>query len=424
MNFKAVTALALALCAGVAGATQIRATRKSAVYQVGEKIEFKVIDPVENMTYTLLDGNEVIARKQPLAVGESVTYTATKPGFILISLNAGETNDQGKPIIRNGGAAVEPEKILPGHECPADFNAFWDKELEKMRANPLEIVRETPLPPEIMKARPGFDGYEVEVKRGDISVTGFLVLPKNAAPKSLPAVLTFNGASQVNASFQMAGCEANRGHAICFNTNFHAFPNLAIRDRKVEAPLRKQVARYQYKFADEPEKYAMRKIFLRTALAADYVMQRPEFDGVRLAAMGGSLGGCQALVCAALVPQVKYCASNATAMCNHFGAKTGQLPGWPKLLENVPAAEKTAPYFDLVNFAARVKCKTEMSVGFIDVTCPPASTYAAYNNLGTTDKTMNHSVSGAHGPAWEKGDTPVFNHGAKNIVKFFKTYNK
>lgn len=423
MNGKIRAALLLTICAVAVNAAQIRATKKSAVYNVGEEIEFKVIDPVENMTYTLYDGCAVVAQDQPLAVDGKITYTATKPGFILVSLNAGEVDKSGKPLIRKGGAAVEPEKILPGSECPADFNEFWDKELEKMRANPLEIVHETPIPDSVID-RPGFDAYEVEVRRGDITVTGFLVLPKNAAPKSLPAILTFNGASQVNAHFPMARTEASRCQAISFNTNFHALPNLAVRDRKAEAPLRKQVAHYQYKIADDPENYAMRKIFLRTALAADYVMQRPEYDGERLAAMGSSLGGCQALVCAALVPEVKYCVSNATAMCNHFGAETGQIPGWPKLLVVVPTAEKNAPYFDMVNFARRVKCRTEMSIGFIDVTCSPASTYAAYNTLGTTDKVMNHTVSGSHGPAWDKEEKPVFNHGAKNIADFFKNYNK
>ena len=423
MNFKSSVSIMLALCCAAASATQIRATKPSAVYNVGEQVEFKVIDPVENMTYTLRDGNTVIAKNKALAPGETVTYTATNPGFILITLDAGEVDKDGKVIVRNGGAAVEPEKIQPSTEYPADFNEFWDKELAKMRSNPLEIIHETPIPDEVMD-RPGFVGYEVEVRRGDITVTGFLVLPKDAAPKSLPGILTFNGASQVNAHFPMARTEASRGNAISFNTNFHAFPNRTTRDRKAEGGFRKQVARYQYKNAEDPENYAMRKIFLRTALAADYLEQRPEYDGKRLAAMGSSLGGCQALVCAALVPEVKYCVSNATAMCNHFGAQSGQIPGWPKLLENVPAAEKTCPYFDMVNFARRVKCRTEMSVGFIDVTCPPAATYAAYNALATTDKVMNHTVSGAHGPAWDKDEKPVFNHGAKHIVEFFKNYKE
>ena len=64
-----------------------------------------------------------------------------------------------------------------------------------------------------------------------------------------------------------------------------------------------------------------------------------------------------------------------------------------------------------------------MSVGFIDSTCPPESTYAAFNAL-TCEKKMNHTVSGGHGPTWDKKETSPFNRGKKTMMKYFENYNK
>ena len=55
------------------------------------------------------------------------------------------------------------------------------------------------------------------------------------------------------------------------------------------------------------------------------------------------------------------------------------------------------PYFDIVNFAKRVRCDTVMSVGFIDAVCPATSVYAAYNVLGTPKKVMYEVPLGDHG---------------------------
>ncbi len=418
-----VTGIAVVSTLFAADPVRVRATRESAVYQIGETVEFKVTGAGENMTYSVADGNEK-SQFIPLT-GDTVTVKTKKPGFIRVTVDTGVKDSKGKKVFSVGAAAVEPENIRAVPKRPADFDQFWDEELRKMRQHPLEVVRETPIPEEIMAKRPNGKnmlGYEIEVKRGDISVTGFFFVLKDAKPKSLPAVLTFNGASQVTAHFVWgSGMAANFGMA--FNTNFHAFPNLIERDKKAEAPYRKKVAGYMIKKADDRDAYAMRKIFLRTALAADYIMSRPEFNGKHLGAIGSSLGGCQAFVCAALVPEVIYCVSNATAMCDHWGTDAGRLAGWPHILNRTKKLPETMAYFDLVNFAPRIKCFTEMSVGFIDSTCPPESTYAAFNAL-TCEKKMNHTVSGAHGPTWDKKETSPFNHGKKTMMKYFENYNK
>ena len=409
-----MTAVLLGLSAAAVAADKpyVRAERASAVYRVGEEIVFQVQDPGTGATYTIDNGVNVTA-PTPLTA-EPIKVKAENPGFVLLSVHCGNDANK-KPILTHAGAAIEPDKIVPGTSRPADFDTFWEQQLAQHQAQPLNIVRETPVPAD--KLPDGLVGFDVELRRGDITATGFLVLPSGAQAKSLPAIMTFLGASKVSAELPSAIWGAKR-NALGFNLNFHGLANFLQRNAAAEAPGKKAVSKYQFTNADSRNDYAMRAIFLRTVMVADYLKQRPEFNGKQLVATGGSFGGCQALVCAALVPEVTLCISNATAMCDHMGRKAGHLPGWPNLLAKHPAAEENSAYFDVVNFAPRIKCPTHMAVGFIDTTCPPASSYAAYNALNVAEKSMSHSVTSGHGGrCLDSKDRSVFNFGSDAVKR-------
>ncbi len=393
-------------------APQVRATRQSAVYKVGEDIVFNITEAAPGTLYRISD-SEKSGKFQKLE-GNSVTFKAQKPGFVLLEVKMPKR----KPSLFYGGAAVEPEKIRPGTSRPDDFDAFWDNELKLLRAQPLEVVKKIPVP--AGKVPAGYIAFDVHVKRGDVLVSGFVSMPVNSKAKSIPARLTFNGASKVSASIGSAVGHAKAAKAIAMNINFHGLENSFNKSDDIISGNRKKVASYQYLKANDKQNYAMRKIFLRTVVAADYLMSLPEYNG-NLGVSGGSLGGCQSIVCAALVPEVKYCVATASAMCDHQGGKAGHLPGWPKLLANPKTpkgAEAVSPYFDMVNFASRIKCPVIMSVGFIDIVCSPASTYAAYNSLTTANRQMKHVITAGHGSAWDKKESGVFNQGGVTLNKW------
>jgi cephalosporin-C deacetylase-like acetyl esterase len=54
---------------------------------------------------------------------------------------------------------------------------------------------------------------------------------------------------------------------------------------------------------------------------------------------------------------------------------------WNSNVANAAKAREVASYFDLVNFAPRVKCATLVGTGLIDETCAPAGVLAMYNQL-------------------------------------------
>ena len=411
----------LLLCAAVLSslvtmaAPQVRAERQSAVYKVGEDIVFNITEAPANALYRVNDSGTP-EKFMPLE-GTSVTFKARKPGFVLFELQLPGK----KSTVLYGGAAVEPEKIRPGTQRPADFDEFWANELKLLRTNPLEVVKKTPIPADKLPA--GVIGFDVHVKRGDVVVSGYLTMPAKSKEKSIPARLNFNGASKVSADARNAGNTARNSISIVYNINFHGLENSYNKSDATITANRKKVKDYQYLKADDKQNYAMRKIFLRTVVAADYVMSLPEFNG-NLGTYGGSLGGCQSIVCAALVPEVKYCVSTATAMCDHLGSVAGHIPGWPRMLSDKrtpKGAEKVAPYFDMVNFAPRIKCPVLMAVGFIDVICSPASTYAAYNKLTTKVRQMKHVVSGGHGPVWDSKEQSVLVQGGGVFHKWIRS---
>ena len=79
-------------------------------------------------------------------------------------------------------------------------------------------------------------------------------------------------------------------------------------------------------------------------------------------------------------------------------AITLQPVQWRKMYRTIGEV-KAAQYVDGVNFASRSKADAIMSVGFIDVTCPPSSCYAAYNQLKGKKQIINKPLMGHAAPA-------------------------
>jgi cephalosporin-C deacetylase-like acetyl esterase len=83
------------------------------------------------------------------------------------------------------------------------------------------------------------------------------------------------------------------------------------------------------------------------------------------------------------------------------GYVKGRAGGWPHIFREeqdghrTPAKVRTAAYYDVVNFARRVKAPGFYSWGWNDEVCPPTSTYAAYNVV-TAPKELLLAVETGH----------------------------
>ena len=153
----------------------------------------------------------------------------------------------------------------------------------------------------------------------------------------------------------------------------------------------------------------MRGMFLRVLRALEYIKTLPEWDGKHIAVSGTSQGGTQSIVAAALDKDVTFVRAGVPGWCDISGVLADRRSGGGKVyfLDEVranPALAKETSYFDCMFFARRIKCPIYMNTGFADVTCPPSSVFAAYNQLPEkTEKYMQTVPDRGHGAEHNSG---------------------
>jgi len=158
-----------------------------------------------------------------------------------------------------------------------------------------------------------------------------------------------------------------------------------------------------------PEEYYYTRMFTDAALAVDAALELS--GGAPVAVSGASQGGGLALAAAALHrDKVAVCHADVPFLCDIQRAITlaphapyTEIPEF--LAENValidPALE-TLRYIDCALLARRITANCLLSVGLMDVICPPSTVFAAYNEISTAKDIAvypysGHSVPHAHG---------------------------
>ncbi|MCA9023443.1 MAG: acetylxylan esterase [Planctomycetaceae bacterium] len=408
------TAIVYALCQSVAAAEKyelkVVTDRPDAIYKAGEEATFLISLTKDGKPLTGENGETVMYRvddfissgpdypKGKLTVGSepaTVKVTSDKPGFLRCIV----TMDENKQLTKTAGAAFSPLEIQPSLPAPADFDEFWAEQKRKLA----EVPAKAKLTP-VEQSNLHIECFDLQVDcLGGAPVSGYLGKPKNAKPNSLPAILWVHGAGVRSSSLANAVKGANEG-MLSLDINAHGLPNGKSADfyrEQFAGPLRG----YPHFGRENRETTYFVGMFLRLIRAMDYLTSQPEWDGKTLIVIGHSQGGGQALAAGGLNERVSFIASGVPAICDHSGRAAGRINGWPKLVttlpDGTPAAEelKAAQYVDGVNFASRCKADAIMSVGFIDVTCPPSSCYAAYNQLKGKKQVINKPLMGHAAPS-------------------------
>ena len=128
--------------------------------------------------------------------------------------------------------------------------------------------------------------------------------------------------------------------------------------------------------------YYFRGMYLRLMRTLDFLASQPEWDGQRILVIGESQGGGQALAAAGLDKRVTAVVATVPAMCDWGGTLAGRQGGWPNPFNSGIDKEKlleSLPYFDVAHLLKDSKATLVTEIGFIDVTCPSISVYAALN---------------------------------------------
>ena len=391
--------------------------KKSAVYTKGDKIKLSLKYLLNRKAYT---GPVSITVRTADWKTDTKVFDAPPAEFIYNTDKAPEmvnfivaplTADK-KPVLMGKGkrvrprtfkigAAVDPQEFKTGSAEPEDFKKFWDDAKAELAKVPLKELERKELP--VSNAKVGkvpsyfafiiaapmpfpkelegkFKAWDVKVACVGVPVSGVLTIPTNAKPKSLPAIVSFNGAPGKSAKAAFAD------NVIRFDVNPHGFEN-GQPDAFYKNIHATKLKAYMFRGTNDRNKCYFLGMYLRAQRVLDYVKSLPEYDGKTLIVVGNSQGGGQTLAVAGLDSDVKLIYASVAAMCDHGGGLANRRPGWPRLLRTkngkavVPAVGKTAPYFDAAIFAKYIKAEAYLTVGLVDEVCAPASVFCAYNNI-------------------------------------------
>jgi len=153
----------------------------------------------------------------------------------------------------------------------------------------------------------------------------------------------------------------------------------------------------------DPYQYYYRGAFVDAVRAVEFLAEQPEIDTARIGVTGCSQGGGLALAATALcamrqtyrdanAPGVLATVAEIPFLCHFARAAT--------LVDSQPYAEiasycrkkggdtssvfRTLSYFDGMNLAEYIQAPTLVTVGLMDMVCPPSTVFAAYNAIPAT----------------------------------------
>ncbi|MBQ9200908.1 MAG: acetylxylan esterase [Bacteroidales bacterium] len=324
--------------------------------------------------------------------GEAVVSFGTmrEPGFRYCRLSF---QVEGQTIRDNVKLAFAPDMIEPTIACPPDFDKYWRRTLDKASKVPMTI-EETPWP------QAGDDQVETRMVKiqsyeKGCYLYGWLSRPRDGKRHPVLLIPPGAGVKRINPLPDYA-----REGFITLAIDVHALPvdapDSIIRLRQTEVGEFTQVG------ISHRDSYYYRRIYCSLVRAIDYLCSLPDFDGQNVGVTGGSQGGALSIVAAGLDPRITFVAAFYPALCDVSGFLYGRAGGWPRFYSKSPvppeqsAVEmKTLSYYDVVNFARRIKVPGFYSYGHNDGTCPPTSVCAALNQI-KAPKILEVTPSSAH----------------------------
>jgi len=297
------------------------------------------------------------------------------PGFLRCKVTAVVDGNKYEGLATAG---FSPESIRPTTELPADFGEFWEN--AKAEASKVPIDAKVTLLPERCTEKVNVYHVNIQNYKAGSRLYGILCVPVKEG--KYPALLKVPGAGVRPYSGDVAMAENG---IIVFEIGIHGIS--VIMDPSVYNDLgRSALDGYWFFNLDDRDRYYYKRVYLGCVRSIDFIFSLPEFDGKNIAVSGGSQGGALSIVTAGLDSRVKYLSSFYPALCDLTGYLNGRAGGWPHMFNESNKAFnakkdkiETSKYYDVVNFARQVKVPGFYSWGYNDVTCPPTSTYSAFN---------------------------------------------
>lgn len=352
--------------------------KPSGIYELGEKAGWSVELPggaaaaAAPFHYELKKNGAIVLQSgtlDPASGPARIETTLDEPAMLYLEVRA--SDDDNSPCV--AGAAIAPTSLAPCTPRPADFDTFWEAKLKALEAVPAEPV--------LTRGDSGKEGVEyATVRLNNINgahVYGQLARP--ATPDKLPAVLLLQWAGgPYPLQKEWVTTRAAEGW-LALNIEPHDVPGDMPQDFYAALPA--LIKHYYTIYNDDRDRNYFLQMYLGAYRAIDYLAGRPDWDGKTLLVMGTSMGGQQSLAVAGLHPRITHLIVHVPAGGDANATLHGHAPAYPNWDSNNPDVATTAPYFDTVNFASRIRARCLVSMGFVDQICPPTTIWVAFNQI-------------------------------------------
>ncbi len=310
--------------------------------------------------------------------------TRKSPGFRDLRLSA---KIDGQTYVHHIKVGYSVDKIQPYTQEPKDFDSFWQKNLEDLKQVPLEYTKE--LAPAYCTDKIDCYLIKLQIDKMGHAMYGYLFYPKNAKTGSHPVVLTPPGAGIKTIKEPLRNKYYAENGFIRMEIDIHGL------DPRIPKATFDEISKafndanggYLANGLQVKDRYYMKHVYCGLVRCIDFLTSLPEWDGKNVAVQGGSQGGALAIIAAGLDHRVTQCVANHPALSDMAGyAEKGRTGGYPhfnkqpEILANKDCLSNMA-YFDVVNFARKVKADTYLTWGYNDNTCPPTTSYAVWNTL-------------------------------------------
>ena len=311
--------------------------------------------------------------------------TRKVPGFTDLKLTATVNGKTTKHHVKVG---FDADKIQPFTKMPDDFGDFWKLTLDEMHKTPLLYTRE--LAKEYCTDKIDCWLIRLQIDK-EHCMFGYLSMPKARGDGSevrgkLPACFCPPGAGVKTIKEPLRHKYYAEDGFIRLEAEIHGLdPRLSAETfKEISNAFASRENGYFTNRIDNRDAYYMRHVYAGMVRWMDFLCSLPEWDGKNLAVQGGSQGGALALVTAALDPRVTACGANHPALTDMAGyADKGRTGGYPHFKREMltPQVINVLQYYDVINFCRLVTCPVRLTWGYNDNTCPPTTSYAAWNTL-------------------------------------------
>ncbi|MCR4583728.1 MAG: acetylxylan esterase [Prevotella sp.] len=326
--------------------------------------------------------------------------TLQKPGFLDLRLTAtvpAAGSQAARTFQHHVKVGFSPEQLKPYTQNPSDFDAFWQQNVAEAR----KAVPNSGL----LVSKKYVEAYSTDkvdcyllklhIDRRH-SIYGYLTMPKSQAgaqQQRYPVVLCPPGAGIKTIKEPMRNHYYAENGFIRLEMEIHGLnPEMtAAQFAEISAAFSGENG-YVENGLDNRDNYYMKHVYVACVRAIDFLTSLPEWDGRNVAVQGGSQGGALSIVTAALDSRVTHCVANHPALSDVAGYLDHRAGGWPHMNRDnqmlTPEKVKTLQYYDVVNFARRLRCPAFLTWGYNDNVCPPTTSYIVWNLIPSEKESL------------------------------------